>query len=130
VDNNRVINITDPIDILRYLIGGLPSCLDAADFNDDGKVDITDAVSSLDSSSGRARHHPRRTRIWARTPRTMGSGAEKARGRGNPKGSAVPACSVYVLRGRFREGVVDEVRRPSIDHVYADCTFTSTIKAE
>ena len=49
MDNNRVINITDPIDILRYLIGGAPlSCLDAADFNDDGKVDITDAVSSLD----------------------------------------------------------------------------------
>ena len=48
----------------------------------------------------------------------MGSGAEKARGRGNPKGSAVPACSVYV--DVFVKVIVDEVRRPSIDHVYVD----------
>jgi len=69
---HRVINITDPIDILRTDRRGSPLCLDAADFNDDGKVDITDAVSSLDFSSGRART----TRAvpesgGARTPRTM-----------------------------------------------------------
>ena len=50
----------------------------------------------------------------------MGSGAEKARGRGNPKGSAVPACSVYVYVDVFVKVIVDEVRRPSIDHVYVD----------
>ena len=43
-------DISDPIRTLRYLFQGdkeMP-CLDAADANDDGKVDVSDAVFTLD----------------------------------------------------------------------------------
>src|SRR5262245_29296705 len=37
-----------------------------------------------------------------------------------PKGSAIPACSVYVDVDVFVNVIVDEVRRPNIDHGYVD----------
>jgi len=42
------IDISDPIKILGYLFSNVPlSCEDAADVNDDGGVDIADAINSL-----------------------------------------------------------------------------------
>ena len=42
-------NITDPIALLSFLFRGGrgPSCLDAADANDDGALNLTDAVYLL-----------------------------------------------------------------------------------
>jgi hypothetical protein len=44
-----VFNIADPIHTLNYLFkqGPPPECMDAADTNDDGYVDLSDAVTSL-----------------------------------------------------------------------------------
>lgn len=49
-DYNELINITDPIIILEYLFRDKQldnKCLDALDTNDDGQIDISDAVFSL-----------------------------------------------------------------------------------
>jgi EF hand domain-containing protein len=45
------VDISDPIFILDYLYtgGGAPACLDAADADDNGKIEITDAVVILES---------------------------------------------------------------------------------
>jgi len=49
VDNNKVVEITDPVQLLNFLFlgGGNPACMDAADFDDSGILDITDAVNNL-----------------------------------------------------------------------------------
>ena len=49
-------NIADTIYILTYLFaeGAAPTCLDAADANDDGKVDISDSIMILLSIFGGA----------------------------------------------------------------------------
>ena len=41
--------ISDPIFLLKYLFtsGVCPTCLDSADTEDSGKIDITDAIYSL-----------------------------------------------------------------------------------
>jgi len=48
-DGNATLDLTDAIRTLGFLFQGdaEPSCLDAADFNDDGAVDVSDAISSL-----------------------------------------------------------------------------------
>ena len=48
-DGNKVLDITDAIRILNFLFlgGRAPTCMDAADFTDTGKVDISQAVSLL-----------------------------------------------------------------------------------
>ncbi len=65
VNDDRSLNITDPIAVLRYLFGGASlSCLDAADVEDNGKVDLTDAVGLLEylfrEGPGPAAPYPRR----------------------------------------------------------------------
>ena len=49
VDNNATADMTDAIRILGFLFLGsaTPSCLDAADTNDSGKVDLSDAAYLL-----------------------------------------------------------------------------------
>lgn len=48
-NNDRKVNIADPIFILNYLFksGEKPVCEDAADVNDDGKIDIADPIYLL-----------------------------------------------------------------------------------
>lgn len=49
VTGDRKIDISDPVRILGWLFSGEaePSCLDAADSNDDGRADLSDAVAIL-----------------------------------------------------------------------------------
>jgi hypothetical protein len=49
VDSSGVINITDPIRLFNYLFHGVGeiSCLEAADGNNDGSADISDAIFIL-----------------------------------------------------------------------------------
>ena len=50
VTNDQAVDIQDPIALLLHLFSGLPLlCLDAADFDDSGTVNLTDVVLSLDS---------------------------------------------------------------------------------
>lgn len=49
VNNDQMIDISDPIMSLGYLfLGGDLACQDAADFNDDESLDLSDAISLLE----------------------------------------------------------------------------------
>ena len=49
VNNDTVINLLDSFATLAHLFGReLASCRDASDLNDDGAVDVTDAVIGLE----------------------------------------------------------------------------------
>jgi hypothetical protein len=51
VNGDQALNIADPVATLNSLFqGGLLTCEDAADFDDSGRVEITDAIASLDFS--------------------------------------------------------------------------------
>ena len=49
VDNNGFLSINDAMNSLQYQFLGslIPSCLDALDTNDDGKINITDPLVNL-----------------------------------------------------------------------------------